>query len=72
MFQPSTVNRHSSKVRRIALLGVAVAVCLQIAFGFFIFRSPATRSQPVRKAAHSLGYQNALASVSERISFRSV
>ncbi|BCX04023.1 MAG: hypothetical protein KatS3mg053_1961 [Candidatus Roseilinea sp.] len=66
--QPNTPSRF----RRVVVLGVAVAVCLQIAFGFFIFRSPATRSEPARKASYSIGYQSALADVGGRISFRGV
>lgn len=62
----------SPKFRRIAVLGVAVVVCLQIAFGFFIFRAPTTRSEPAPKAAYGIGYRNALADVGGRISFRGV
>lgn len=68
-----SVQRNvSSKFRRIAVLGVAVVVCLQIAFGFFIFRAPATRSEPARKAAYGIDHRSALADVGGRISFRGV
>lgn len=80
MSKPSIVHQDSlsvqrntsSKFRRIAVLGVAVVVCLQIAFGFFIFRAPTTRSEPARKAAYGIDYRSALADVGGRISFRGV
>ncbi len=69
----SSLQRNtSSRFRRVAVLGVSVVVCLQIAFGFFIFRAPATQSKPVRQAAHGINHHNALADVGGRISFRGV
>ncbi|MCL6509498.1 MAG: hypothetical protein K6U78_02300 [Anaerolineae bacterium] len=46
-------------------------MCLQIAFGFFIFRAPSTRSaEPVRKTAHSSDLHRTYALVGDYIAFR--
>jgi hypothetical protein len=64
-------QRTSSKRRRVVVFGIALAVCLQIAFGFFIFRAPSTRSaEPVRKTAHSSDLHRTYALVGDYIAFR--